>query len=89
MSADDVKNQIKFERELKPGDGCLACWTNCGYYYQTEVEVVAINARSFGVRITKATDGYPAGQRLSIPNFLNTRRWSWNNRLAPKGEGVK
>ena len=82
MSKEDVKNQISFERELKLGDRCLAHWTNCGHYYETEVEVVAVNVKSFRVRITKATDGYPVGHKLNIPNFLNIDRWTWNNRLA-------
>ena len=85
MSVGDVKNQINFERELKSGDKCLACWTNCGYFYQGEVEVVAINVKSFRVKLLKPVDGYPTGQCLNIPNFLNSNRWSWNNRLAPKG----
>ena len=83
MSADEVKEQLEFERSLKVGDKCRAHWTNCGYYYGAEVEVEAINAKSFRVRITKATDGYPVGHKLNIPNFLNMNRWTWNNRLAP------
>jgi len=83
MSAEDVKRQIQFEREVEVGDKCLAHWTNCGNYYETQVEVEAVNAKNFRVRITKATDGYPVGHKLNIPNFLNIDRWTWNNRLAP------
>ena len=83
MSADEVKEQLEFERSLKVGDRCKAYWTNCGSYYGTEVEVVAINQKSFRVRITKPATDYPAGQNLNIPNFLNVDRWTWNNRLAP------
>ena len=85
MTENPVIDAARFEQGLKVGDKCLARWTNCGYFYQGEVEVVAINAKSFGVRLLKAVDGYPAGQRLNIPNLLNIDRWSWNNRLAPKG----
>ena len=83
-----VKEALNFERNIKVGDKCLALWTNCGNYYEGEVEVDAVNAKSFGVRLLKAVDGYPASQRLNIPNFLNTNRWSWNNRLAPKIDGI-
>jgi len=81
MSADEVKEQLEFERDVKVGDRCRAHWTNCGYYYETEAEIEAINAKSFRVRIAKATDGYPVGHKLNIPNFLNIDRWTWNNRL--------
>ncbi|MBA7611208.1 hypothetical protein ES703_18427 [subsurface metagenome] len=83
MSAEDVKKQIQFEREVKVGDKCKAYWTNCGHYYGTEVEVEAINQKSFRVRVSQPTDGYPDGHKLNIPNFLNIDRWTWNNRLAP------
>jgi len=83
MSAEDVKEQLEFEREVKPGDRCLSHWTNCGHYYQTEVEVVAVNAKSFRVMIAEAIDGYPVSWKINIPNFLNIDRWTWNNRLAP------
>ncbi len=82
MSAEDVKRQIQFEREVRVRDRAMAHWTNCGNYYETQVEIEAINAKSFRVRITKATDGYPVGHKLNIPNFLNIDRWTWNNRLA-------
>ena len=83
MSVEDVKRQIQFEREVQVGDKRMAHWTNCGHYYEAEVEVEAINDKSVRVRITKATDGYPVGHKLNIPNFLNMHRWSWDNRLAP------
>ena len=83
MSADEVKEQLEFERNIKVRDKCSAHWTNCGNYYETQVEIEAINAKSFRVRITRATDGYPVGHKLNIPNFLNIDRWTWNNRLAP------
>jgi len=83
MSAEDVKRQIQFEREVKVGDKCLAHWTNCGNYYETQVEVEAVNAKSFRVRIAKAIEGYPVGWKINVPNFLNIDRWTWNNRLAP------
>ena len=72
-----------FERELKVGDRCLARWTNCGYCYEAEAEVVAVNPKSYGVRITKDIDGYPAGHHLNIPRILKWKKWSWNNRVAP------
>ncbi len=83
MSADKVEKQIKFECEVKVGDRCLALWTNCGHYYETEVEVVTVNSKSFGVKIAKAIEGYPVGWKINIPNFANSARWTWNNRLAP------
>ena len=82
MSAEDYKKQCEFERNLKKGDKCLAYWTNCGRYYQTEVEVVAVNAKSYRVMIAKAIGGYPVGWKINIPNALNYDRWTWNNRLA-------
>ena len=84
MSADEVKEQLKFEREVTPGDEAIAHWTNCGHYYETEVEVVAVNAKSFRVKIAKAIEGYPVGWTINVPNFLNIDRWTWNNRLAPQ-----
>jgi len=83
MSAEDVKRQLQFEREAEVGNKSMARWTNCGHYYEAEVEIEAINAKSFRVRITRARDGYPVGHKLNIPNFLNVDRWTWNNRLAP------
>ncbi len=83
MSADEVKEQLEFERNIKVRDKCSAHWTGCGNYYETQVEVEAVNAKSFRVRITKAIDGYPVGHKLNIPNFLNIDRWTWNNRLTP------
>ena len=83
MSAEEYREAMCFERELKVGDRCLARWTNCGYCYEAEVEVVAINPKSYGVRITKDIDGYPAGHHLNIPGILNCKKWSWNNRLSP------
>jgi len=83
LSADEVKKQLEFEREVKLGDKCLAHWMNCGHYYETEVEVVAVNAKSFRVMIAKAIEGYPVGWKINIPSFLNIDRWTWNNRLAP------
>ena len=82
MSAEKVKEQVQFEREVKVGDKCQAHWTNCGHYYGAEVEVVAVNSKSFGVKIAKAIEGYPVGWRINIPNFANSDRWSWNNRLG-------
>jgi len=38
MSADKVKEQLEFERNVKVGDQCLAHWTNCGNYYETHLE---------------------------------------------------
>ena len=38
MSADDVKEQLKLEREVEVGDTCQARWTNSGHYYETEVD---------------------------------------------------
>jgi len=84
LSADEVKEQLKFEREVTPGDEAIAHWTNCGHYYETEVEVVAVNAKSFRVKIAKAIEGYPVGWTINVPNFLNIDRWTWNNRLAPQ-----
>ena len=84
MSAEDVNEQIRFEREVKVGDKAIAHWTNCGHYYETEVEVVAVNAKSFRVRIVKAIEGYPVGWKINVPSFLNIDRWTWNNRLAPQ-----
>ena len=83
MSAEDVKMQLHLERIIKVGNKCMARWTNCGHYYEAEVEIEAINAKSFRARITRATDGYPVGHKLNIPNFLNVGRWTWNNRLDP------
>jgi len=83
MSADEVKEQLEFERNIKVGDKCLAHWTNCGNYYETQVEVEAVNAKSFRVRIAKAIEGYPLDWKINVPNFLNIDRWTWNNRLAP------
>ena len=83
MSADEVKEQLEFERNIKVGDKCLALWTNSGHYYQTAVEVVTVNSKSFGVRIARAIEGYPMGWKINVPNFLNMDRWTWNNRLAP------
>ena len=83
MSADEVKEQLEFERNIKVGDKCLAHWTNYGNYYETQVEVEAVNAKSFRVRIAKAIEGYPVGWKINVPNFLNIDRWTWNNRLAP------
>lgn len=83
MSAEEYKAALHFERELKVGDKCLARWTNCGYGYEAEAEVVAVNPKSYGVCITKDIDGYPAGHHLNIPRILNWKKWSWNNRLAP------
>ena len=74
MSVEDAKKQIQFEREVKVGDKCQAHWTNSGCYYGAEVEVEAINARSFRVRIIQATDGYAVGHKLNIPNFLSIDR---------------
>lgn len=82
MSAEKVKEQVQFECEVKVGDRCQALWTNSGRYYQTEVEVVAVNSKSFGVKIATAIEGYPVGWRINIPNFANSDRWSWNNRLG-------
>ena len=84
MSAEKVKEQIQFEREVKLGDKAIAHWTNCGHYYETEVEVVAVNAKSFGVKIARAIEGYPVGWKINVPSFLNVNRWTWNNRLAPQ-----
>jgi len=83
LSADEVRKQTQFEREVKLGDRAIAHWTNCGRYYETEVEVVAVNAKSFRVKIAEAIEGYPVGWKINIPNFLNIDRWTWNNRLAP------
>ena len=82
MSAEKVKEQVQFECGVKVGDRCQALWTNSGRYYQTEVEVVAVNSKSFGVKIARAIEGYPVGWRINIPNFANSDRWSWNNRLG-------
>jgi len=91
LSAERVKERVKKSREqvqfeggVKVGDRCQALWTNCGRYYETEVEVVAVNSKSFGVKISKAIEGYPVGWRINIPNFANSGRWTWNNRLAPQ-----
>lgn len=85
MSEGKVQTQIQFECQVKVGDKCLALWTNSGRYYQTEVEVAAVNSKSFGVKIVKAIEGYPVGWKINIPNFANINRWTWNNRLTPKG----
>ena len=82
MRADKVKEQLEFERDVKVGHKCLAHWTNCGNYYETQVEVEAVNAKSFRVRIARAIEGYPVGWKINVPNFLNIDRWTWNNRLA-------
>ena len=82
MSAEDVRKQTQFEREVKLGDKAIAHWTNCGRYYETEVEVVTVNSKSFGVAIATAIEGYPVSWRINIPNFANSDRWSWNNRLG-------
>ena len=87
MSAEDVRKQTQFEREVKVGDKAIAHWTNCGHYYETEVEVVAVNAKSFRVMIAKAIEGYPVGWKINVPSFLNIDRWTWNNRLAPSESG--
>jgi len=83
LSAEDVNEQIRFEREVKVGDKATAHWTNCGRYYETEVEVVAVNAKSFRVKIAREVEGYPVGWKINVPSFLNVDRWTWNNRLAP------
>lgn len=80
----DVQKQIALERDINIGDMCRAFWTNCGHYYEAEVKLLVINAKSYQVEVTKAIDGYPVGKKLNVPSFLNTKRWTWNNRLAPK-----
>lgn len=89
-----IRKQCDFERELQLGDKCIAHWTSCGYTYSHQVEVVKLNQKSFGVKLLEdvpavsqigSSQGgvdYPAGHMLNIPNFLNTNRWSWANRLS-------
>jgi hypothetical protein len=86
MGADEFKKQCEFERTLKKGDRCQAYWTNSYRYFQTEVEVEAINKASYRVRVVNTVDGYPAGWKLNIPNALNYQRFTWNNRLGPLEE---
>lgn len=83
MGYEDIRKQCDFERGVSEGDRCIAFWTNSGYYYRTEVQVDKVNEKSFRVSIQKALDGYPVGWMINVPNFLNTKRWSWFNRLAP------
>lgn len=85
MSGEKAQQQVQFECQVQKGDRAIAHWTNSGYYYQTEVEVVAVNSKSFGCKIVTPLEGYPVGWKINVPNFSNIDRWTWNNRLAPKG----
>jgi len=88
VTAEEFRQVVNFENSLKIGDTVMAHWTNCGYDWAGKAEVVAINRKSFGVRLIEDVGdpkgmGYPAGQRLNIPRLVQIERWSVNNRLAP------
>lgn len=83
MKAEEFRQVINFENSLRVGDTAVAYWTNCGNWCSGKVEIVAINRKSFRVRLVEDVEGYPAGQRLNIPRLMQIERWSVNNRLAP------
>lgn len=77
-----IEAAIVWEKDIKAGDIAIAKWTNCGNYYETEVEVVRVNKKSFGTLVKRPIGGYPIGHFLGIPRVLD-KKWSRWNRLFP------
>jgi hypothetical protein len=88
MGAEEYRNQIKFEHDLKVGDTCRASWTNSYRVFTSKVKILVINKLSYRVKMLETVDGYPTGWKLNIPRYLNARRFTWNNRLFLPEEEV-
>lgn len=75
---------MHFEAGVSAGDRARARWTNSGHDYAAPVEVVAVNAKSFRVRLLEAIDGtgYPEGWKITVP-CTRAQAWSWRNCLLP------
>lgn len=93
MGVERIREALAHESTLKPGDECVARWTNSYSAHQGRVKVVRVNEKSVQVELLENVPtrldpkhGYPKGHKLSIPRFLDMRRWSEHNRLFPLQE---
>lgn len=77
-----IEAAVLWEKEVKVGDLVIAKWTNCGNYYETEVEVDKINEKSYVTLVKRPTGGYPVGHVIRVPR-VQSRTWSRWNRLFP------
>jgi len=90
MSA--VQLQAAFEAGLGVGAEVEAWWTSSGRTYSVPAVVARINRSSVVVRTARAIGSggrvlYPAGREIRLPrlNWKTLDRWSWNNRVCPRG----
>lgn len=83
-----IEAAIVWEKDIKAGEIAIAKWTNCGNYYETEVEVIRVNVKSFAVMVKRSIGDYYIGHMLNIPRALDCK-WSRWNRLFPIWRGGK
>jgi hypothetical protein len=85
MTTIDVVDVLRFDERLRVGDTVRVRWTNSGYAYEGQGEIVKLNDCSARVKLAEAVESYPAGFVVTQDrcNFRTMLRWSPSNAILP------
>ncbi len=84
MKAEQMRQVLDFERNLKVGSQVVVRWTDEHGRYRGRAVVSQIQSKSYVVKLLYGTDRFEQGFAVRVPNFLkNPIAWSQFNRIEP------